>query len=204
MLLALQQNLLLGEAPDLVEVPDVVGQDQASATTELETALFVVSVQNAYSSTVAAGNVISQNPTAGTQRPEGSVVFIVISLGDEPVSTNKGAGRPKRRKRYLVEIDGNDFEVSGPDEAASLLERAKAVATQKIEEARSERSSTRVGPGIGRPRIRSRDPELTQVVTKAREEITALYDEAVRDLEIRALMRKADEEEEEALIRLLM
>jgi hypothetical protein len=204
MLLALQQNLLLGEAPDLVEVPDVVGQDQASATTELETALFVVSVQNAYSSTVASGSVISQNPTAGTERPEGSVVFIVVSLGDEPVSTNKGAGKPKRRRKYLVEIDGQDFEVSSPEEAATLLERAKAVTTQKIEEARSEGSPTRIRPGIDRPRIRTADPELREVVTKAREEITALYDEAVRDLEIRALMRKADEDEEEALIRLLM
>ena len=40
---------------------------------------------------------------------------------------------------------------------------------------------------------------------QARDEITSLYDDAIRDLEIRALMARADEDdEEETLIRFLM
>jgi hypothetical protein len=186
----------------LVEVPDVVGQTQASGTAELEGVAFVVSVQNAYSGSVAAGDIISQSPTAGTQRPEGSVVFIVVSLGPEPISENKGAGKPKRRRRYVVEIDGRDFEVSGPDEAVALLGRAKEVAAQQIEKALA--APTRISRGIPRPRIATAAPELKQVVAQARREITSLYDQATRDLEIAALLRKADEEEEENLIRLLM
>jgi hypothetical protein len=202
MLLALQQNLLLGEPPVLVTVPDVVGQSQASGTLELEGEGFVVSLQNAYSSTVQAGDIISQTPAAGVEAVEGSVVFIVVSLGDEPISENKGAGKRRRRKKYLVEIDGQDFEVSSPSEAIELLARAKTVATQAIEKA--SKAPTRVGPGIDRPRIRTSDPELKPVVHRAQAELTKIYDSAIRDLEIAALMRKADEDEEEALIRLLM
>ena len=81
MLLALQQNLLLGEVPTLVEVPDVVGQSQASGTTELEGEGFDVAVSTAYSDVVAAGTIISQSPTAGSDAIEGSTVTITVSLG---------------------------------------------------------------------------------------------------------------------------
>lgn len=82
MLLLLQQNMLLGEAPTLVEVPDVVGQSEASATAELEALLFVVEVQTAYSNTVPVGDVISQSPIAGVDALEGSTVIIIVSLGE--------------------------------------------------------------------------------------------------------------------------
>lgn len=124
----------------------------------------------------------------------------------EVAVANTGAGR-SRRRRYLVEIDGQDFEVSGIDEAQALLERAKAVATKAIEKA-SSAPSTRVArgrPGIPRPVIRTADPELKAVVRQAQFEIAEIYDSAVRDMEIRALLAKREEEdEEEALIRLLM
>jgi hypothetical protein len=203
MLLVLQQNNLLGEPPTLVEVPDVVGLDQAAAAAALEAEGFVVSYREAYSSTVAVGDVISQDPLAGTEQLEGSVVFITLSLGDEPVSNNKGAGRPKRpRRRMLVEIDGRDFEVSSADEARELLQKARKAAEQIIEKART--TPVRVNRGIQRPRISTKEPELKQVVAQARRDITSLYDEHSRELEIRALMMRAEEEEEEAILRLLM
>jgi hypothetical protein len=120
----------------------------------------------------------------------------------EPEATQKPAGRLKPRRKLLVEIDGRDFEVSSPEEAISLLERAKTLAQEAIEKTFSV--PTRVKPGIDRPRIRTREPELRPIVQKARDEITQIYDSAIRDFEIRALMAKAEEEEEEALIRLLM
>lgn len=122
----------------------------------------------------------------------------------EPESTqNPAAGRPKRRRRkLLVEIDGQDFEVSSEDEALALLGRAKQVAQGAIEKAR--KAPVRVNHGVQRPRISTPDPELAEVVTKAREEIVSLYDDLNVELEIAALMRKREEEEEEAIIRLLM
>lgn len=200
-----ETSFLLGEAV-LVEVPDVVSQSQASGTSELEGEGFVVAVQTAYSDTVASGDIISQSPTAGSEAAEGSTVTITVSLGPEPESTQKPAGRPRRHRRFLVEIDGQDFEVSGPQEAQALLDRAKAVATKAIEKA--SKAPTRIAPGrpgIPRPVIRTASPELRAVVQRASREISSLYDNAVRDLEIAALMAKRfEDEEEEALIQLLM
>jgi beta-lactam-binding protein with PASTA domain len=85
MLLALQLNSLLGEPPDLVEVPDVVGQTQADGTLALEGAGFVVVVATAYSSTVPVGEIISQLPVGGAEAVEGSAVTITVSLGEAPV-----------------------------------------------------------------------------------------------------------------------
>ena len=91
-------NLEIGEA-GTVEVPDVVGDDEATATATLEGAGFVVSVSSDYSATVAAGNVVSQNPLAGTQAAVGATIAIIVSLG---AATGAGGGillRYRRRHR---------------------------------------------------------------------------------------------------------
>jgi hypothetical protein len=70
-----------GEGGELVEVPDVVGDDEATATATLEGAGFTVTVSFANSSVVAAGLVVAQSPTAGSSAASGSAVQIVVSLG---------------------------------------------------------------------------------------------------------------------------
>ncbi|MCX5769422.1 MAG: PASTA domain-containing protein [Candidatus Hydrogenedentes bacterium] len=66
-------------------VPNVVGQPLATAEAKLSAAGLVVgTVTEAYSATVPAGNVISQNPAAGTRVGDGSAVTLVISIGEEP------------------------------------------------------------------------------------------------------------------------
>jgi hypothetical protein len=121
----LLNNLLSGSG--LVTVPDVVGDAQAAGTAELEAALFVVSVSEDYSDSVAVGNIISQQPTGGSQAAQGATVTIVVSLG---VRTNTGAGR-SRKRRYEVEIDGQIFPVESVDHARALLEQARELALQK-------------------------------------------------------------------------
>jgi len=77
-----------GTAVDLVvslgplEVPDVVGMSQADAeTTIIAAGLTVGNVTEEYSFTVPAGDVISQDPVAGTCVNPNSLVNIVVSLG---------------------------------------------------------------------------------------------------------------------------
>lgn len=104
MLLALQQNMLLGDAPVLVTVPDVVGETQAAGTADLEAVLFVVAVATAYSSVVAAGTIISQSPAAGVNAVQGSTVTITVSLGEAPVTPpSDGAGGWSFYLRYEQE-----------------------------------------------------------------------------------------------------
>src|SRR5262245_47520376 len=71
-----------GTSPTTVAVPNVVNSTQAAATTAITTAgLTVGTVTTASSTTVPAGSVISQNPTAGTQVAVGSAVSLVVSSG---------------------------------------------------------------------------------------------------------------------------
>ncbi|MBW8017458.1 MAG: PASTA domain-containing protein, partial [Planctomycetes bacterium] len=66
-------------------VPDVVGMTQANAEADIVAAGFTVgTITTAYSGTVAAGDVISQNPTAGTPTAAGAPVAIEVSLGVNP------------------------------------------------------------------------------------------------------------------------
>jgi hypothetical protein len=68
------------------QVPNVVGSTQAAATTAITGAGLVVgNVTTAYSETVPAGDVISQDPVGGTQVNVGSAVDMVVSLGLMPL-----------------------------------------------------------------------------------------------------------------------
>ena len=69
-----------------VLVPDVVNQTQAAAEAAIVAAsLTVGTVTTAYSATVTAGNVISQNPIGGASALPGTAVDLVVSLGVSPV-----------------------------------------------------------------------------------------------------------------------
>ena len=82
-------SLVVSTGPAKVAVPNVVGLTQAAAATSLTTAGLVVgSVTTASSSTVAAGNVISESPVAGTSLSLGSAVNLVVSTGAMPTAIN--------------------------------------------------------------------------------------------------------------------
>lgn len=87
-----------------VTVPDVVGQTEASGTTELEGVGFVVAVTYESSETVAAGLIVSQSPAAGSEATYGSTVTIVVSTGPAPSIDPKLMGRrPNVRMKWLKE-----------------------------------------------------------------------------------------------------
>jgi len=67
-----------------VAIPDVVGMLQADAETAITAVGFVVgAVTEQYNDTIAAGNVISQNPVAGEMFETGTMVDLVVSLGTD-------------------------------------------------------------------------------------------------------------------------
>src|SRR5579863_8481389 len=66
----------------MVSVPNVVGMSQSAATTAITGAgLTLGTVTMASSATVAAGDVISQNPAAGTSVASASAVNLTVSSG---------------------------------------------------------------------------------------------------------------------------
>jgi PKD repeat protein len=73
-------DLVVSTGPVMLNVPDVVGQTQSAAQIAITGAgLTVGTVTTASSLTVPAGNVISQNPLAGSLLAQGSPVSLVIS-----------------------------------------------------------------------------------------------------------------------------
>jgi hypothetical protein len=133
-----------GQAAVLVEVPDVVGETQAAGTTTLETALFVVSVTTDYSSSVAAGLIISQSPVGGSFAAQGSTVGIVVSLGPEPSDEQPSGGwafyndyeielrRRRKRKKERDELEAETERIQNElDRSIAQLLREQEAKDEK-------------------------------------------------------------------------
>ncbi|MCH7959413.1 MAG: PASTA domain-containing protein [Candidatus Hydrogenedentes bacterium] len=68
--------------PPPTVVPDVVGLGQTVAATQIASALLTIGrATTAFSDTVFAGLVISQEPVGGASVPEGTPIDLVVSLG---------------------------------------------------------------------------------------------------------------------------
>ncbi|MDF2177427.1 PASTA domain-containing protein [Aliiglaciecola sp. CAU 1673] len=88
-------DLVISDGPLLVNVPDVTGLSQAAAeTTIVDAGLTVGAVTTANSSSVPAGNVISQNPTSGLVA-EGTPVDLTVSLGSLLITVPDVTGLPQ-------------------------------------------------------------------------------------------------------------
>jgi eukaryotic-like serine/threonine-protein kinase len=72
-------TLFISAGPPLKTVPPVVGESQNAATTALQNAGFKVNASSQNSSTVKAGNVISQSPAGNTSAAPGGTVSIVVA-----------------------------------------------------------------------------------------------------------------------------
>lgn len=118
----------------------------------------------------------------------------------DPPSAVVPAGR---KRRYLVEVDGNTLEVRSPQEAYELLRKATALVEERITpKAIRIRRGKPVPPRP--PVIKTREPELYEYVAKVNEDIRRVYANAMRDAEVAYLMRlKERADEEEFLISLL-
>jgi hypothetical protein len=90
-----------------VAVPNVTGMIEADAITAITNANLVIGTITAeYSGTVPIGNVIRQNPTAGTLAAKGSTVNIVISLG---LKYSGGSGTAQ-----------NPYQIANPNDLLAL------------------------------------------------------------------------------------
>jgi beta-lactam-binding protein with PASTA domain len=84
-------NLVISSGPQMMFVPKVDGLAQDAATTAVTAAkLSVGTVTQQASNTVAAGNVISQDPANGSSLLPGSLVNLVISSGPQVMVTVPG------------------------------------------------------------------------------------------------------------------
>ena len=123
-----------------VAVPNVVGETQAQATTDITGAGLVVgNVTTASSSTVASGNVISSNPSAGTQVNPGSSVDLVISSGPALVAVPNVVG--ETQAQATTDITGAGLTIGTVTTASSSTVAAGSVIST------SPTAATQVNPG---------------------------------------------------------
>lgn len=74
-------TIVISLGKEEVKVPDLRNRSASDAESALAAVGLVGSASQDYSDTVAAGNVISQNPGSGTSVEKGSTVSYVVSLG---------------------------------------------------------------------------------------------------------------------------
>jgi len=103
----------LGTSP--VVVPNVVGLAQADAEAALTAAALAMgSITQAHSDTVHAGNVISQDPTAGITVQKGTPVDMIVSVGPQLAET--GSLRVTLNPADVNgewRVDGGEWQESG-------------------------------------------------------------------------------------------
>jgi beta-lactam-binding protein with PASTA domain len=136
-LAALKASLAPATPPSQIAVPDVVGQAEADANTAITDAGLVAARSEAADDTVPAGNVISQDPAAGTMVDAGATVNIVVSTGPDAPATVKVpdvAGKTADEGQQALEAEG--FVVDRQDkpstdvEAGLVIETAPAAGTE--------------------------------------------------------------------------
>ena len=107
-------------------VPDVVGRSRPEARKLLEDDSFDVEVQNLNDDEVEKGNVIRQEPEAGTYAAIGSKVTIYISLGKELVQVAMPdlKGHTEEEVKLILENAGLSA-TKGDDEYSDVYEEGK-------------------------------------------------------------------------------
>lgn len=122
------------------------------------------------------------------------------------------AGRSRRRK-YIVEVDGQEFVFDDPNQALALLNKAEKLASVQAERQAAQAESAalpkaiRLGKAdpvtLKQPAISGSD-SLSDAVTASRERIRKVYEDAALAAELRLLMAlQAEQDDEEALLWLM-
>lgn len=125
----------------------------------------------------------------------------------------QGAGRSKKRRRYTVEVDGEEFPVDSLAEAEAIFAQVREAAQEKAQQvlqraAKAEKRPSRkvladARKALPAPVITT-DAPVSAAVDALMAEIEALYRSTLQTVEIGALLkRQADEDEDETILMLI-
>ncbi len=166
-----------------VEVPSVVGADQASAEAALSRDGFSTDTVPKVSDR-PEGDVIGQDPPAGASAKKGSTVRLTISAGPGTARVPAVEGRTRRQARDALRARG--FDIAERVESSDSVKRGVAIGTRPSEGTELDKGS-----------------EVTLILSRGKEQVTvpdvvgSAADEARSDLEAVGL-RVARKEQESA------
>ena len=127
-------QLFISSGPELVAVPAVIGLSGDSAEAQISDAGLVPAVQEAESEE-PEGEVISQDPSAGSELRVGSTVTITVSTGIEQVvvpdvvGIGAGDAEGQLRAEGLVPVR-REQEVAEPDEDGRVIDQRPAAGVE--------------------------------------------------------------------------
>lgn len=110
---------------ETVVVPGVTGSLEKDAVSLLEAQGLKVSKEYAYSDTVEASKVISQNPVAGSSVAKNSTVTIVISQGKKSVSVPSVVGETEKKASEILTAAG--LKVTVKEAYSDSVEAGKVI-----------------------------------------------------------------------------
>jgi beta-lactam-binding protein with PASTA domain len=116
--------LLRDQTPEVATtaVPDVTGQTYDEASSQLEAANFQVEKTEQADDTVAEGDVISQDPSGGTELEAGATVTLTVSTGKEKVAIPRLSGYTYDDAKDLLEGDRYGLQVEKSEQDSSAPE----------------------------------------------------------------------------------
>lgn len=123
-----------------------------------------------------------------------------------PVET--AAGKKKHKRKFYVEIDNQRFDVDSPAEAIQILNHARALAERAAElavkkvEVKAKQSPKPKPIRVLAPKITA-SPELQIDLAPIRQDLKRIYSDAAVLAELRLLMQRAEEDEEETILLLM-
>ncbi len=94
-------DVVISKGPPPADIPKLVGMTEDEAAASLHDLGFEVATDSDFSGRIDRGSVMSVQPKAGTTRPFGSTVTIVVSLGPEtfPAPSFTGLGKSAAEAR---------------------------------------------------------------------------------------------------------
>lgn len=103
-------DLVVSRGPRPISIPDWTGKDAKKAEKALSDLGFDVQVQQDFSDTVPAGQVILQTPNTGTGY-KGDTIALVVSQGPELVQIPSVRGMRAKDAQKLLEKDGFQVQI---------------------------------------------------------------------------------------------
>jgi len=133
--------LRVSKGKQVVAVPDVLDQTEASARSELQAAGFQVQAVQAPSDSTPEGFVSAQSPDPGTEAPKGSTVTITVSTGPSSATVPTVVG--EQREAAQDDLKNAGFKVKVEDVPVTDPTQDNIVQTQSPDGgSQAERGST--------------------------------------------------------------
>jgi serine/threonine-protein kinase len=128
-----QVRLMVSSGPEQVEVPDVTGLSRDSADSRLRADGFAVDIVESESDE-QEGDVIAQDPAAGTRLDRGSTVTITVSTGKAEVQVRDVIGSRARDAAQQISAQGlvpvqRTQEVTDPAQDGVVIEQRPGAGT---------------------------------------------------------------------------